>query len=535
VKRILLLLVIAAALAQGRGLDDPWSHGDHNGWGGAFYSNIARNYLRYGYLETRLAPVVSTGDLPREERRYYVTHPPFIGLSLSLSFRLFGEREWAARLVPLLFSLGSMLLLYRLGCRLHSKELGLVAAALFSFTPYGILYGAHVDPQGPPVTFFGLLLLIAYEERRPLVGAAALVLGAGFDWPIHYLAGLLALDAWYSRKQERRWSVGLLAGSFLTAASFLVYARVVAAHPSHQYLQASTAESFLFWSGIRVERDRIPGRPITFPTFGEWLKRMASHLDSLYTLPLLALAAFGAAATGFRGRVPPLWIPLLWGVIHILLFPLGAFVHDYWSMYLAPGLSLAAALGLLRVGQYFPRRRIGVVAASATAMCVFLLSAGIHRVDSLPRGPAMLGKTLHELTAPDEGVLLLNPLDARDAYYADRVVKDRINRIALFEEALKSEVRYRYFVVPTKVFHDHPQKPLFRRIAGYGRPYSLDDYYLFDLSLLPSEGSSRPAISRIAKFAASDTVLLGSRDAASSAGKALFASRPMAARAMAAQ
>ena len=61
-----------------------------------------------------------------------------------------------------------------------------------SFAPLETLYGAHVDPQGPPVTFFALLLLLAYEEGRPLVGAGALLLGAALDWPIHYLSGLVA-------------------------------------------------------------------------------------------------------------------------------------------------------------------------------------------------------------------------------------------------------------------------------------------------------------------------------------------------------
>ncbi len=484
-KRLLLLLVVAAALVRSRGIDRPWSHGDHNGWGGAFYSNIARNYVRNGYLETRFAPVISTGSVPPEDRRYYLTHPPFIGLAVSVAFRLFGEREWSARLVPLLFGLGSIVLLFRIGSRIASREIGLVAAALFSLAPLETLYGAHVDPQGPPVMFFGLLLFLAYEERRPLLGAAALTLGAGFDWPIHYLAGLLALHAWFFRPERRRWTLGLLAGSFFLIFAFLLYARFVAPHPRQQYLQSTPVDSFLFWSGVRVPPDRIPGRPIETPTVGRWLVRMASHLDSLYTLPLLALAAFGAVVTA-RSASSALLILLLWGLTHVLLFPLGAFVHDYWSMYLAPGLSLAAASGLVRTADSIRQGRTLFLAASSTALAAFLLTMGIRRVDSLPREPAALGSKLHELTGPDEGILMLNPLDARDAYYADRVIRDGVNRLALFEEALGGSIRYRYFVVPARAYRDRPRKPLFQVVGACCRAYSFEELYLFDLTPLSS-------------------------------------------------
>lgn len=492
-KRLVLLLVIAAALVRSRGIDRPWSHGDHNGWGGAFYSNIARNYVRYGYLETRFAPVISTGNVPPEERRYYLTHPPFIGLAVSVAFHLFGEHEWSARLVPLLFGLGSIVLVFRIGrigSKVASPEMGLVAAALFSLAPLETLYGAHVDPQGPPVTFFALVLLLAYEEGRPLVGAGALVLGAGFDWPIHYLSGLLAFHALFFRPERRRWAVGLLAGSLLLVTTFLLYARFVAPHPRQQYLQSTTFDALLFWSGVRVPPDRIPGRPIKTPAPAPWLVRMASHLDSLYTLPLLALAAFGAVIASRRPS-SALLILLVFGLAHIVLFPLGAFVHDYWSMYLAPGLALAAASGLVRIADFLRRGRTLLLTTSSTALSLFLLTAGIRRVDSLPREPAALGTKLHELTKPDEGILMLNPLDARDAYYADRAIRDRVNRLALFEEAHRGSVRYRYFVVPAQVYRARPRKPLFQVVGACCRAYSFEEYYLFDLEPLSSSTPPR--------------------------------------------
>ena len=491
-KRVLFFILLLAALARSRGIADPWSHGDHNGWGGAFYSNIARNYARYGYIETRFAPVISTGLVPLEDRRYYLTHPPGIGLVLSLFFALFGEHEWSARLVPLLFSLGSVVLLFRLGEKVYSREVALVAAALFSFLPVETLYGAHVDPQGPPVTFFGLLLLLAYEERRFLLGAGALVLGAAFDWPIHYLAFLIAFHAWFFRGETKKWSAGLAAGSLLLVAALLLYSRFVAPNPQDQYLKATPMDSFLFWSGVRVPPDRIPGRPIEAPDVPSWFWRMGNTFRGLFTIPVLSLALLGAGVAWSRRGPAVLWILLLWGAAHIVLFPLGAFVHDYWSLYLGPGLALAAASGLVSIANSLGRRRRFFLIGSSTALCAFLLLAGIHRVEALPKEAVVLGRKLHELTEPDEGVLLLNPIDVRDAYYADRVIRDRVNRLALFEEALGGSVRYRYFVVPQRPYRDRSGKPLFQVLEACCRAYTLDDYYLIDLE--PLSGVARDSV-----------------------------------------
>jgi hypothetical protein len=488
-KRLLLLVILGAAAAQGRGLGASWSHGDHNGWGGAFYSNIARNYVRYGYLETRLAPVINTGETLPEDRRYYLTHPPLIGLAVSVAFHLFGEHEWSARLVPLAFSLASILLMYRVGLRMASRGTGLAAAAIYAFLPAEIVYGAHVDPQGPPVAFFSLLLLLAYEETRPLLAAVALILGAGFDWPIHYLAGLLAIHAFAFPSDERRWGAGLLAGSVLLVAMFFLYSRLVAPNPRQQYLESTAVDAFLFWTGMRVPAGRIPGRSIEAPTAREWLAGIGSHLDSLFTLPLLALAAFGAAVQGARGH---LWILLSWGLLHLLLFPLGAFVHDYWSIYLAPGLALAAALGLQWIAERVARRREIFRAGSTTAICAFLLWDGIRSVDSLPREPVRLGKALNAITLPDEGILALNPVDARDVYYADRRIRDRVNRVSLFEEALRDGSSYRYFVVPQRVYRARFQKPFFDIVRGCPR-YALEEFYVFDLSSLSNVTRASPA------------------------------------------
>jgi len=478
---LLGLILGLAALARAYEFDRPWALGDHNGWGGAFYSNIARNYLRYGYAATRLAPVVTTGEVPVERHVYYLTHPPFIGLSVSLTFRVLGESEWAARLVPLAFSVGSVALVYLLGAGLWSSALGLLGAGFAALVPMGIVYGAHVDPQGPPLTFFALAMAEAYRRGSWTGALAALLLGSGFDWPVHYMSGLLAAHALLTGGSRR--ALLLPFASLVLAGGFLLYARRIAPRPEQNYLGASAIQSFSFWSGRSVDPRRIPGYRLREPGAAQWLERLGGYYGELFTLPLAALSVIGLGVALARRQAGMLLVLLAWGSLHVLLFPMGAYVHDYWSDYLTPGLSLSAALGSVaiyrRLGAPF---RPALATLALGALFVYWSFLGIGRIERSRENQALLGTTLHRLLASDEGLLSLLPLDARDAYYLDRPVRDGVNRLALFEEALADPaLRYRYFLVPRDFVAERPAKPLFQRLESQYVRTVLDGFYLYDL------------------------------------------------------
>jgi 4-amino-4-deoxy-L-arabinose transferase-like glycosyltransferase len=480
-------VLLVATLARAYAIDRPWAFGDHNGWGGAFYSNIARNYLRYGYRATRLAPVVTTGEVPVERHVYYLTHPPLIGLSVSLAFRVFGENEWSARLVPLAFSVGSVALVYLIGSGLWSAGVGLLAASFAALLPAGIVYGAHVDPQGPPVTFFSLAMLEAYRRGNLAAALGALVVGAGFDWPVHYMAGLLAAHALISKKTGLTLVLPL--ASLVLVAGFFSYARRVAPRQEQNYLGVGAVESYSFWSGREVDPRRIPGHRLREPGAGEWLVRLGGYYRDLFTLPLLLAAAGGLGVALARREAGRLLLLLGWGALHVVLFPMGAYVHDYWSDYLSPGLALSAALGGVAAYGWLARRVAPLVrrAAAAVALGVLFsswLSLGLSRIESSRQNEVKLGKTLNQLLAREEGLLSLLPLDARDAYYLDRPARDGVNRLVAFEQALADPlIDYRYFLVPRDFVADRPGKPLFERLeTGYART-PLDGFYLYDLQV----------------------------------------------------
>ena len=192
----LLLILLVGLLIRLDHFTEPWSdhfvpHGwSHMGWSGALYSTIARNYLRYGWA-TYLGPARSTGLVPADQLVFYAHHPPLLVWLIAMSFAVFGEHEWATRLVPLLFSLGSLLIMYALATRHFNRSVGLLATLLLAVVPMAAYYlGPFPDVHGPQVLFLMLLSLFWYfrwiesGKRGHFMGLALAVFGGILsDWP----------------------------------------------------------------------------------------------------------------------------------------------------------------------------------------------------------------------------------------------------------------------------------------------------------------------------------------------------------------
>jgi len=359
-----------------------------------------------------------------------------------------------------------------------------------------VFYGAHVDVQGPPVTFFSLLLLLAYLRDRIWLLYTSLILGAGFDWPVHYMAGLVAAHAFLTSRFARKWVLALPVVSVVISVLFFVYARHIAPRPEQRYLGADARDAFLVWTG--QSRDAVDGSSLVHPSLIEWADRVMGYHVDLFTLPVLLVAVIGLGVA-VRQRSGIALLIVLWGSLHLALFPMGAFVHNYWSRYLTPGLALAAAIALIaaknRISTVIPARRRRPVAIVATGILIgyacTMAIEGIALIEASREEEALLGKKLAQMTRPGEGVLSYLSMDIRDAYYASCRIEDEIDRLSLLDAALNDlDANYRYFVVPRRFVDEDPGDPLFERLAAHprihfrGRIYGRWRwrFYIFDLS-----------------------------------------------------
>jgi 4-amino-4-deoxy-L-arabinose transferase-like glycosyltransferase len=141
----------------------PWLGKNYFSTNGSRYAVVAKNYLRYGFLKTKFAPVQDYGVRFPENPNYYINHPILLYLLLSISFVIFGVHSWAARFVPIAASVGSLLLVYAVAKRWWGSLCATCAAFFFAFMPMTTIFGSLVNFE-PPTAFF-MLLAVYYYQR----------------------------------------------------------------------------------------------------------------------------------------------------------------------------------------------------------------------------------------------------------------------------------------------------------------------------------------------------------------------------------
>jgi mannosyltransferase len=91
------------------------------------------------------------------EGRWIETNPPLYYLLLSLWTDLFGDSEFAVRLLSVACSLATLPLVYRIGRILFDRDTGIFAAALFAFSGIHVFYAQ----EGRPYSLFILTVAVA--------------------------------------------------------------------------------------------------------------------------------------------------------------------------------------------------------------------------------------------------------------------------------------------------------------------------------------------------------------------------------------
>src|SRR5690606_4064857 len=104
---VMALLCLLYLYGLTREIAEPWV-GRHD-WNGAFFSQLARNFLRYPFDIHHGMPIVAAGEaVPAlDARSVYDTQAAALVWLVAGVFQAFGATEWVARLVPITFSLAA--------------------------------------------------------------------------------------------------------------------------------------------------------------------------------------------------------------------------------------------------------------------------------------------------------------------------------------------------------------------------------------------------------------------------------------------
>ena len=384
----LLLVLLGLALHAGA-LRGPFTDGQAGNCG-AMFAIFARNeHALGGLLATHGVPIVNpVPPASLDGAEFYTHHPPGLPWAVMLAGRLPIAIETAGRLVALLATLATALLLADLAARLAGWRAALAAGTFALALPAGLHDGLLVNYETVAIPAALLLFrALLLDEGRP---AAAGLIAALADW-----VALLPLALCWRGSRRSRWLAAASAAA-LVLVLWIVLAGEVA--------PASGAETLAQAVGTSVlARDF---------SWGEWAAAVGRHLWTLFGAALLVAAA-GLVAALARGasRLAGLLLRLLaFGGLNLLLFARHATGHEHYALLLLPFVALAAATALFpRDEAARPPAGLGALLAGA----LLLLGGQQYREAAPPRsavGQAELADAFRAVTSTDE--LYLRPAGA---------------------------------------------------------------------------------------------------------------------------
>ena len=375
------------------------------GGDGPFYMHLANQIARGNGMQFNGMPMAVVGPV----------YPAYIaGLQLLVGEPLIQE---TARVGQALLSAVLALVLYAIGCRLHSSAAGLWAAGLFALDLRFIVEAGSISTE----TLFSLMLMLtvlAYLQARAHAKPAWWMLAgvlAGLTALTRAVAQLLPFvllaHVWLQRRPRvaGRHQLLLLAGFAVAVAPWVVRNWVVFGSPSigeggaaHFWLGATGSG---MWTGneqmmVDVERLRIaPGAPQfayladAFHTIlgnpARYIGLRLQRMLGAYAQPFGTVAVAGvfgdvslkAAAGTWRTAVAMLGYPVFWLKLWIYLWHFGsvllsaAGVARYWrkpSVWLLPLLVIGYMSALYAMLTIIPRYLFPIMPLYVVLAAAFL-------------------------------------------------------------------------------------------------------------------------------------------------------------------
>jgi uncharacterized membrane protein len=338
-------------------IKQPWVGDDFDG---ALLS-IAHNYVEYGFIETRLGQVMNYEYEPVDRdhpMHYYQHHPPLWTWLLGVTFKIAGEGEAQARLLPIVFSVVGLILLYRLMEAAYGGRVAFLAGFIYAVLPVTAFYGHHPTHE-PLTTALMLAIAVLYmrwlqqpRQRNLFLLSLVYTLTMLSGWPAYLLAGLLPVHyLLINHKVGKTWIFPLI--------SVVVFC----AHFLHSaWLQPGTFQDslkFLFaYTGV-VGREEIKQMHLDSPfSAKQYFTVVGSNMVLLFSIPALVAAVFGIALlwkdvkAGKRQREAALLaIFIIQSVVWNALFWVQHFNTNNWLYYFATPVAMLGALTIDSLSQ----------------------------------------------------------------------------------------------------------------------------------------------------------------------------------------
>jgi len=430
----------------------PWVEEDN--CFGAFYAQAALNNLRAGLGTTGGVPAtLYFGPLPIPRDAYYVHHPILVPLMVTGSIAIFGDKEWATKLVPILCSLASAALLWFLVSDTVGRRAAALVVAFFATLPMELHYGDMVDFE-PCLVLWMLAALVCvrvWETRQhrqwAILAALCCFCAMWTDWP-GYLFVLSLSVSFLVRKNGRRpgFAFGLLG---LAAASGILFLFDIRHANPEAWRDLWTALTMRLGNGVAPGSSAAGQVSALHFTFAEWLRRIFQGLGQDYLAPAWLFVLAGAIylvcnrqSPGFRWLGWAALQMIVAGIPYLLLLRNWSFIHDFASFFMIGSIAIFGGLGIEAAVRWIQSRQPTKILQTASAiivlgLLVWLAAAGFSRaqnqrsqflmLDGITGEPKNLipdlGRYLAK-TFPRDTMILCNfdPYYSPVSYYAQKTI-----------------------------------------------------------------------------------------------------------------
>jgi 4-amino-4-deoxy-L-arabinose transferase-like glycosyltransferase len=402
----------------------------HHDWNGVQYGNMARNYIKYGYIKTKLGQVESTGKVNPEDFSYNTHYTPTYPLLLSVGFRIFGTSEWSARLVSVLFSLWSIYLVYSLGNKLIGSGWGAIASLLMMTTPMW-RYFAKMPVHEPVVLafcLFGVYQYIRWRSGETTKGKFFLAAGMSLlvGWPAVFLAPILFVYDWTKYKKPAiKEFLPIFLATVLVVLLVLLHNFILTGNP----VGGGLVKILLFRLNILSSEQSI----LNSFSSKDFIIQELKWIKVYFTLVQTSLAFVFGLLLVLKKEI---WKKYGWvlalivfGVSYALVFRNAAYIHEYMVFYLAPGVALAATIGLKWVTKKLSPRSKLMVAGIVVITVLVERNEFYHALENTQMhlygkqvGEEMAGVTQEDDVVAIDALQFALHLSKFAGYYGERTI-----------------------------------------------------------------------------------------------------------------
>ncbi len=418
---ILFLIVLFGLGLRLYKIDSPIA--DWHAWRQADTAAVARDFYQHGYNPflphyNDMMPVAErnkAGIIPHNPHHYrlveFSIYPTIVYLGYLING---GVTEWIARLVSVLFSLGSIVLVYFITIRYYSRFVGLLAAFLMAVLPYNVYFSRVILPE-PSLIFFCLATMLFVDrwiwqgKKSDMVISLVMGIAAFLTKPmaVFYLLPLLVS---YRQRYGKWWPIPIKywLWAVIVVAPLLAWRIWI-----QQYPEGIPASNWLYnGNGIRLK-----------PSWWHWLfeVRLGQQILTIFGWTLLIFGVIAPVAK--KSVIFHWWLLSMLG--YLIVFATGNVQHDYYQVLIVPPLVIMVARGFEMLwskdGNIFSvwgYRLVAVICLTLMIYFGYQHAKGLYQINN--NLIVIAGQAADKILPENARVLAPNGGDSSLLYYVNR-------------------------------------------------------------------------------------------------------------------